>query len=171
MGISGVGRRPLLFVRAGPAQSSVEPYARKDDRIAHVLEGIRPAFYYILERIVDGGVRFAAVELLRAFGILNPSIHHMDMVPTLSCVEAFALIESVITIPSSVVESMLEVEERLECIHQNAIADGKKDSSAILTWHYNYMMFLRIDQDEADDTTAAIVPETLMDAPAMIMMI
>jgi len=115
-----------------------------------------------LERVVDGGDRFAAVELFRAFRIFNPSY-----AKTLSREDAaFALIEKLDHYPIFRRGGYVaKLKRGWNAYRQNASLvvadfgrsnDGKKDSSAILTWHYR--MFLHTVKDEADDNHCRYCP-------------
>lgn len=136
----------------------------KDQWTAHVYSGLCPAFNYFMERVAEGpgGDRFAAVELFRAFRIFNPSY-----AKTLSHKDAFALIEKLDHYPIFRKGGYVaKLKKGWNAYKQNAsfvvadfgkTKDGEKDKSAILTWHYR--MFLRIDEDEADD-----IPKRRVDA-------
>jgi hypothetical protein len=100
-----------------------------------------------LERVVDGGDRFAAVELFRAFRIFNPSY-----AKTLSREDAaFALIEKLDHYPIFRRGGYVaKLKRGWNAYRQNASLvvadfgrsnDGKKDSSAILTWHYRMFLY------------------------------
>lgn len=119
---------------------------------------------FVLQRVAEGpgGDRFAAVELFRAFRIFNPSY-----AKTLSHKDAFALIEKLDHYPIFRKGGYVaKLKKGWNAYKQNAsfvvadfgkTKDGEKDKSAILTWHYR--MFLRIDEDEADD-----IPKRRVDA-------
>eukprot|EP00985_Skeletonema_marinoi_P008479 scaffold3854_cov120-Skeletonema_marinoi.AAC.1 len=102
------------------------------------------------------------VELFRAFRIFNPSY-----AKTLSRKDAFALIEKLDHYPIFRQGGYVaKLKKGWNAYKQNAsfvvadfgkTKDGEKDKSAILTWHYR--MFLRIDEDEADDNHCRYCPK------------
>lgn len=60
----------------------------KDGFYAHIYSGLCPSYEYVLDRVVEDGDRFKALELFRAFRIFDPSF-----AKSLSREKAFELLD------------------------------------------------------------------------------
>ena len=145
------------------AQQKRPPLTKKE-WTAHMYSGICPTFEYILERVAAGGDRYAATEFFRGARIIDPS--HAK---TLSREQAFALIDKLAHYPIMARGGEESIVARLkktwEAYRQNAVqvtsrfrtsSNGKKDSSAITTWHYR--VSLHASTDQAGDKSCRYCP-------------